>query len=36
MWNGPDPFLSGEEILFTFFHKKKMERYGCLKDWFFK
>jgi hypothetical protein len=24
------------EVLFVFFHKKKMEPDGCLKDWFVK
>jgi hypothetical protein len=34
-WNGPDPVLIGEEVLFVFF-TKKMEHDVCLKELFVK
>jgi hypothetical protein len=36
-WNGLDPVLIwGRGSVFVFFHKKKTECNGCLKDWFIK
>ena len=35
-WDGTDPVLIWGKVQSVFFHKKKKERDGCLKDWFVK